>query len=781
VTPTPLLSRKKDSPPVGQKRADIVAEQMMHVVRDAQTGEYLESLLRILLASDKNEAASCEARSKECQLIVDSLVELLLKVEEDRSRDASLVGKDIAASLRTIDVFATVRPQLVLRHAETILPYLKADNSVPAEDETCIVSAACNIIFRLTSSMEISDLQRISSQNLVKDLVQIIYRFGGAALESAIRVFCALAHHRGVEATSMVPTKLLGVSQTFYSLLYRNSSSESSDGDSEKKTRSHTHRALRALGLICQHSEMAVGSTMWDDEEFDVMDDGVLPASIEWTTLAISCYRVFTVFLAKKDYLTKSAALRALGAIFVSQPRLLLRLDQVGLIADVMSEATSPMLQLEALQCWQNILKAEEKRIESGAAQAKMNKKETATLSKKISGDLDGDATLFGGVLTSHAPRLFDMTQAPDPKIRFAAVELLGILLRQGLVNPNEAIPYLFALQGDVSFDNVRSLALKLLVTEGEKRPDAVRQYVSAGVKKAYSFQRVVYPRDNVPSALITVKRGQRDELECIFNCVFTECVANTRKQRYGLFSSLLGLFEVNKGGVGDRRDQHRKKKREGKPSAELPLLSFVSEILAYLPYRAAGDALYIIHRIDETVTLVGSQILDRFADLFQQTDSSGNTKFDDSNTTEDALERAASSKFPSRSADARFLSVPEFDWEGFHNLCRESSVIVLLLRLKKFLRALYSLSETRCMEYDPSAKERIADKGITKSDSVKPFDSSLASERSVNKAKGKVDKDALIRQYAEFRRLMRHEMHTEPSAVEDNSNGQNSDSAAGD
>lgn len=58
----------------------------------------------------------------------------------------------------------------------------------------------------------------------------------------------------------------------------------------------------------------------------------------------------------------------------------------------------------------------------------------TITVSKKISGDQDGDATLFGGVLTNHAQRLFQMTESDSPELRLSALQLLGLLLRQGLV-----------------------------------------------------------------------------------------------------------------------------------------------------------------------------------------------------------------------------------------------------------------------------------------------------------------------------------------------------------
>jgi cohesin loading factor subunit SCC2 len=80
-------------------------------------------------------------------------------------------------------------------------------------------------------------------------------------------------------------------------------------------------------------------------------------------------------------------------------------------------------------------LQSEEVRIDGGEADAKMDAKGNITVSKKVSGDQDGDATLFGGVLTNHASRLFDMTHSKQPLLRYSALELLGLLLRQGLVS----------------------------------------------------------------------------------------------------------------------------------------------------------------------------------------------------------------------------------------------------------------------------------------------------------------------------------------------------------
>jgi len=382
------------------------------------------------------------------------------------------------------------------------------------------------------------------------------------------------------------------------------------------------------------------------------------------------------------------------------------------------------------------------------------------TLSKRISGDQDGDATLFGSVLTNHASRAFEMTQSKDQNLRFASLELLSVLLRQGLVNPNETVPFLFALQGDVENATIRSLALKLLMTEGEKRPDMLRQRVCAGVKRAYEFQRNVYGKNAVVSAVVPIRHGKSVVMDCIFSSVYKECIASSRQQRHGLFSNLLRLFEISdqqasEGEAPKHRRLSRTKKVEPSSERDLHLLSFTSQILAHLPYNSSGDPLFIIHKITAIVTLQGIELLEKLASVLRPVGLASSDEDDETNFAEDELERAGRSKFPSRTREAQPLSSSEFDMVQFTRLCIDGLALTQLLRLKSYLRQLYNLSEIRCLEYDPSAKDRIADRGLSKSDSVKPFDAVIIGS---DKRSGPSNKDWLIRQYAEFRRFMREE-----------------------
>jgi cohesin loading factor subunit SCC2 len=424
-------------------------------------------------------------------------------------------------------------------------------------------------------------------------------------------------------------------------------------------------------------------------------------------------------------------------------------------------------------------LQAEEARIESGEAKAKMDSKKNITLSKRISGDQDGDATLFGAVLTSHAPRLLEMTQMQDKTIRFAALDLIGHLLRQGQVNPNETVPFLLALQGDVEEDGIRSLALKLLMIEGEKRPDMLRQRVCAGVKQAYSFQKSVYPDMEEVSALVKVKKHGSTHTECVFGRVFKECIRSIKKQRQGLFRNLLSLFDLQSRKDSFEAATPTKVRRQSTTSKnnntfmeDLPMLSFTSQVLAYLPYSVASDPLYIIHNISSSLALRGPDLLDRLATFFRPYGLSSSDEMDETNVEEDALEIAAKRNRPHHAKEVTRLLESDFDAAQFSELCAEAGALTLLLRLKVFLRKAYNLSEARCIAYNPDEKERIAERAISKVAAMR-FDSNLPMT-----VQSGSDLDCMIFQYSEFRQLMRAETSMELKLDEEDSEGEDEDNA---
>jgi len=120
--------------------------------------------------------------------------------------------------------------------------------------------------------------------------------------------------------------------------------------------RSKADRALTVLGLVCQYSGNQLGDISWE-EEVQGEDQSLLPTKeVNWSNCGLACYRTFMQYLLKDDAPTKACAIRAFSGLFVSQPRLMLLLEQTGLIDELMSPDSHVDVQLESLKSWQRIL-----------------------------------------------------------------------------------------------------------------------------------------------------------------------------------------------------------------------------------------------------------------------------------------------------------------------------------------------------------------------------------------------------------------------------------------
>jgi len=508
------------------------ARQMVEVVKVSGSEAYLTSLVKGLLfgfnEGDKDKKTAERKRRQEdsrnqCNSLVLALVELLLSFEETREHKEE-DGRELVALLSTLSVFSQAYPELLVPHIDTLLPYLKGDNGAK-KYEPAIVSTVSNIVSLSSSHFSSVELARLTGGPLPTDLVNITYKFPPSAVSSAVEALAKLANHPDASAGNLQEKKLFNMAVQFYSYLLKNKDKTDDFTKMKKSMRDNIRRALSALGSVCRYYECPDGgdSHNLDPNGFSVITD-VKQLQFSGNVLSSASFALFKEYLDKDDESTKCLALRAMNGVFISRPRVVLAAEQLGIITSVISEEAPPSVQIESLRCWRDILLAEEKRIESGEAKQKMQGQKDVTLSKRISGDQDGDACISGSVLTKHADRLYELTLSKDEKVRHMIIDLIGHLLRQGLINPMATVPHLLAVQGDVKSPSTRSLALKLLLNEGEKRPDMLRQRICAGLKHAFSFQKAVYPSDANGSprvtALLTKTEGPSIVTETIFDAV---------------------------------------------------------------------------------------------------------------------------------------------------------------------------------------------------------------------------------------------------------------------
>ena len=253
-----------------------------------------------------------------------------------------------------------------------------------------------------------------------------------------------------------------------------------------------------------------------------------------------------------------------------------------------------------------------------------------------------------------------------------------------------------------------------------------------------------MYPDANTASALVTIQVPyEKVQIECIFGQLFKDSIRSSRTHSIRVIKSLLSLFSGN-----EASDKHKMVS----PLDKVPMLSFTSEVIAYLPYNHLGDVLFIIHNIAGVLSLEGNETMSRLMSFLRPY---GLSNDDGDPTEEDKLERAALKPNPSKSKGLGAMTKKSFDAAKFADLCAEASALVLLLRLSDFLREAYSgATHTRVLAYLPGEKERITDRGISQINNVTPFNSKIPS--AIAAGSNLFDSDNLICQYAEFRQLMR-------------------------
>lgn len=218
-----------------QLRSEIAAEQMIEVVKVSDTGAHLTTLFRGLLSgvSDADKGRTVSSRRKRkvlaeghCAMLVDAAFEILLRVEESRSSEGGATAQDIVAVMRTIRVFTSISPGDVQKHLDTLLPYFKADNGLPVNEEAIVVASLCDSISAMAPVLTKSDLETLGNTSLVDDLVKITYRFGREALSSAVSALCALVNHPSIDEDSSFSVKLLALAKTFHDYLSKHREQE---------------------------------------------------------------------------------------------------------------------------------------------------------------------------------------------------------------------------------------------------------------------------------------------------------------------------------------------------------------------------------------------------------------------------------------------------------------------------------------------------------------------------------------------------------------------------
>ncbi|KAK8788390.1 hypothetical protein V5799_021833 [Amblyomma americanum] len=619
-----------------------------------------------------------------CRQIVDCLVERLLRLEEGAASSQHLV-----ACLGTLYLFSRIRPQLLVRHAHTIQPYLSMRVSGPQDYQVLQHVTRClELVVPLMEHPSESFLAQIE-----EDLAKQLIRNAMAILSASVSCLSAVVNR----VTHNYPL-VRDMFHKFFMLLCL-VRREHQAGRSY--SRQSLQRCLYTLGLLCRH---------FDFEHLEPTPDGSAePAEDADQPLKQRVFATMLYFTEHEDEDIRQRALTGLGFMLVRQYDLMLGPEVKELYKHLLSSPLAPpAARVQVLKNLTAYLMEEEaKMIRRDAEWSKLSKGENL----KEMGDVSSG--MASTVVQVYLKDILAAAAHPTLAVRRAALQVLQLVLGQGLVHPVQMVPHLACLGTDDD-KLLRTKADQLLQDLEKKYPGFVQMKAHAGMRLSFEMHRSAQE----PGSLV---RGYRSEEAPVSRNGFLYSVLRaTRQSRRAFLLSLLKLFDEQ---------------------ARVPLaeLLYVADNIVYFPYQVQDEPLFVMHHIDVLLSVAGSNLLQSFREALLTRD--GATRTEDEDEEDDDDLEALISRLPS-------------DLTPLQESMQAAQGCILLLFVKQTLKDTYGFTDSRIQQYSPNEAAKTYEKALNRRSGVRfnpePTLQFLAAEDEVQPTG-----EELCRRYLDFKQLM--------------------------
>ncbi|XP_030647099.1 nipped-B-like protein A [Chanos chanos] len=700
-TPTP--SHDKDT----MTRKIINITDVVSACRD--TGyDWFEQLLQNLLKLE--EDASYRPTRKACVQLVDNLVEHILKYEEALSENKSVNSTRLVACITTLYLFSKIRPQLMVKHAMTMQPYLTTKcNSQSDFMVICNVAKVLELVVPLMEHPSESFLTTIE-----EDLMKLIIKYGMTVVQHCVSCLGAV-----VNKVTHNYKFVWACFNRYYGALtkLKVQHQEGTNSMALAATKPALLRSLFTVGALCRHFD-------FDLEQFK----GNSKIVIRDKVLELLLY-----FTSHEDEEVQSKAIIGLGFLFIMHPSQMFvpKVKELynGLLAD---QRSSVALKIQVLKNLQMYLQEEDSRMQEADREwQKLSKQEDL----KEMGDISSG--MSSSIMQLYLRQVLEAFFHTQSSVRHFALNVIALTLSQGLIHPVQCVPYLIAMGTDPEA-SMRNKADQQLVEIDKKYTGFIHMKAVAGMKMSYQLQEAIQLA--VKGSII---RGFRqDESNTALCSHLYSMVRTNRQHRRAFLISLLNLFDDSS-------------------KMEVNTLLFIADNLAYFPYQTQEEPLFIMHHIDITLSVSGSNLLQSFKESLvklrgrkrergqqqngsdreergerveeeeegeenRQINTSANRGDDERDGAGDEQQRPkkkqlggdSDSESELENADAVMERLPE-DATPLIDFARASQGILLLLVLKQHLKNLYGFSDSKIQKYSPTESAKVYDKAVNRKTNI--------------------------------------------------------------
>lgn len=704
--------------PSSEKNPELIllkVKNITHVVEACRDSglEWFEQLLTNLLKN--KEEANYKSVVKSCKQIVDCLVENLLQLEESSQNVDGGATPHLVACLATLHLFSKIYPPFVVPHATTIQPYLsmRCNNH---SDFLLLrnVAQTLELVVPLIEHPSESFLAHIE-----EDMVKLILRQHMGLLPSCVSCLGAVVN-RVTHNHQLVRDCF----QKFFVVLLvcKKEYEKNPDNKNLAMMRPKLLRSLFTVGLFCRHFD------------FDAMD--ACSDSTGQVSLKARFFEGVIYFNQLADEVIRLKALTGLGFIMIRHYEFMLGPEVKSLYLYLLtSPVASCLLKCQVLKNITNYLIEEENRMIQKDA-------EWSTTSKSEDLKEMGDVTsgMASTIIQLYLKQILECVLHIDLAVRKASLQVIQLILGQGLVHPVQIVPYLVCLGSDDD-PVIRTKADQLLQEIEKKYPGFIQMKAMHGVRMSFKMQQLIQSQDEI-------LRGFRSpDVPVSRNGFLYSVMRSTRQSRRAFLFSLLKLYDEQ---------------------ARTPLteLLYIADNIVYFPYMAQDEPLFIMHQLDIMLSVSGSNLLQTFREALLnrhgiQISEPNMTEADDYDEDDDDY-------------DSILERLP-LDTSILQECIIASQGCVLLLYLKQTLKEMYGFTDNKIQQYSPNESAKVYERPLNRKGHVRFNPETVlefirCEDLDIERNLDENGRQQLVQQYIHFKQLM---LTIDPSDDDDDEDNQ--------
>ncbi|XP_029366477.1 nipped-B-like protein A isoform X1 [Echeneis naucrates] len=715
--------------------------------------DWFEQLLQNLLKSE--EDASYKPAKKACVQLVDNLVEHILKYEESLAENKGVNSTRLVACITTLYLFSKIRAQLMVKHAMTMQPYLTTKcNTANDFMVICNVAKILELVVPLMEHPSETFLATIE-----EDLMKLIIKYGMTVVQHCVSCLGAV-----VNKVTHNYKFVWACFNRFYGALNKLKIQHQEDPNSATLVANKPFllRSLFTVGALARHFD-------FDLEEFK----GTNKVVIKEKVLELLLY-----FTKHEDEEVKTKAIIGLGFLVIMHPSQMFVPEVKTLYNGILADSSSSInLKIQILKNLQTYLQEEDTRMQEADREwKKLSKQEDL----KEMGDISSG--MSSSIMQLYLKQVLEAFFHTQSSVRHFALNVIALTLNQGLIHPVQCVPYLIAMGTDPE-PSMRNKADQQLVEIDKKYTGFIHMKAVAGMKMSYNLQQAI---DLSHKSII---RGFRqDETHSALCSHLFTMIRGNRQHRRAFLISLLNLFDDS-------------------AKTEVNMLLFIADNLACFPYQSQEEPLFIMHHIDITLSVSGSNLLQTFKELllkeprrkekkvkkewknvsdgedeeermncsFPRSDDEENVQSDNDND-DDVVRRPKKVKKPvaateSSESDSDLEDLDVEDVEKVMRLLPDNPTslldfanavqgILLLLVLKQHLKNQYGFSDSKIQKYSPTESAKVYDKAVNRKSNIHFHPRQTVDFICNNMAHATLTDDIkkrIVKQYLDFKVLMEH------------------------